>query len=119
MESSAIIQDGLGEKFALGIQFSISFIAGLITALYYVWQLALLLFGVVPVLVVGIGLVMTLVAPQSTVDAYNAAGSAAQEALGAIRTVFAFGAQQKAILPTFMIKFFWGGGDVIFVYCSR
>jgi ATP-binding cassette subfamily B (MDR/TAP) protein 1 len=49
MERTLIIQDGIGEKLALGVQFFSSFVAGLIVALYYVWQLALLMMGVVSV----------------------------------------------------------------------
>ena len=91
MESTQIIQDGLGEKLALGIQFGSSFVFGLGVALYYVWPLALLLLAVIPVIAIALAGFMALTSSNGTIDAYNAAGSAAQEALGAIRTVFAFG----------------------------
>jgi hypothetical protein len=38
MESTLLIQDGLGEKLALAVQFSCSFVFGLAVALYYCWQ---------------------------------------------------------------------------------
>jgi ATP-binding cassette subfamily B (MDR/TAP) protein 1 len=56
MERTLVIQDGLGEKLALGVQFTMAFFAGLAVAFYYVWQLALLMVGVVPVLTVLIGI---------------------------------------------------------------
>lgn len=97
MESTLLIQDGIGEKLALAIQFTSSFFFGLIVALYYVWQLALLLMGVVPVLcflIGGIANIMTNSAKASS-EAYNSAGSTAQETLGSMRTVFAFGGTER------------------------
>jgi ABC-type multidrug transport system fused ATPase/permease subunit len=38
METTMVIQDGLGEKFALAVQFVSSFVFGLAVALYYSWQ---------------------------------------------------------------------------------
>jgi len=98
MESTLLIQDGIGEKLALAIQFTCAFIFGLVVAMYYVWQLALLLCGIVPVLgflIGGVAQVMTESAKVSA-EAYNDAGSIATESLGSVRTVYAFGGEKKA-----------------------
>jgi ATP-binding cassette subfamily B (MDR/TAP) protein 1 len=59
MERTLVIQDGLGEKLALGVQFFVSFIAGIAVAFYYVWQLALLMLGVIPVFIILIGIAVS------------------------------------------------------------
>jgi ATP-binding cassette subfamily B (MDR/TAP) protein 1 len=96
MESTLIIQDGMGEKFGLGVQFSCSFFFGLIVALYYAWQLALLVCAIVPVA----GFVIAVLAgvltksTEAATGAYNLAGSIATEALGGIRTVAGFNGEK-------------------------
>jgi ATP-binding cassette, subfamily B (MDR/TAP), member 1 len=92
IESTTIIQDGIGEKLAIGIQSLFAFIAGFTVALYYAWKLTLLLLAVIPVMI-GIAAGAASYLPASTADTYNKAGSAAQEVLGSIRTVFAFNAE--------------------------
>jgi ATP-binding cassette, subfamily B (MDR/TAP), member 1 len=81
IESTIIIQDGLGEKFGIGIQSVFAFLCGFAVALYYAWQLTLLLLAVIPVMVGIVGFAISF-APKTNSDAYNAAGSAAQEILG-------------------------------------
>ena len=94
IESTTIIQDGIGEKLAIGIQSLFAFIAGFAVALYYAWKLTLLLLAVIPVMI-GIAAGAAAYLPATTSDTYNKAGSAAQEVLGSIRTVFAFNAEAK------------------------
>jgi ABC-type multidrug transport system fused ATPase/permease subunit len=97
MERTLIFQDGMGEKLALGFQFGTSFFAGLIVALYYVWQLSLLMMGIVPLLAILIGIIVTFLKKSSeeSLNAYTIAGSSAQQALGAIRTLFALGGEKR------------------------
>lgn len=99
MERTLVIQDGMGEKFALGIQFTTAFFAGLAVALYYVWQLALLICGVIPIIIILIGLIVVEFTKASTrsTNAYSSAGNSALQALGAIRTVFALGVEKKEV----------------------
>ena len=99
MESTLVIQDGIGEKFALAVQFTCSFVFGLIVALYYCWKLALLICGIVPVFIILIGSLAGILtkSTQEASDAYNNAGSIAQEALGAIRTVYGFNGEDRTI----------------------
>ena len=84
MERTSVLQDGLGEKLALGVQFFSAFFASLAVSLYYVWQLALLMMGVLPVLVVMIGSIVQILQKSSeeSTAAYSTAGSTAQQALG-------------------------------------
>ena len=99
MERTLIFQDGIGEKLALGVQFFVAFIAGLIVALYYVYKLALLMMGVVPIMAVLIGIITKFLQSSSeeSLTAYTIAGSTAQQALGAVRTLFALGAERREI----------------------
>ena len=84
MERTSVLQDGLGEKLALGVQFFSAFFASLAVSLYYVWQLALLMMGVLPVLVIMIGSIVQILQKSSeeSTAAYSTAGSTAQQALG-------------------------------------
>ena len=97
MERTATIQDGIGEKMALAVQFGMAFIAGLIVALYYVWQLALLIMAVIPVLAILVGIITKFLQSSSeeSLQAYTVAGSTAQQALGAVRTLFALGGERR------------------------
>ncbi len=92
-----MIQDGIGEKLALAIQFSSASVYGLIVAFYYVWQLALLLCGVVPAIVIILGSLVGLLtkSTEASNNAYNAAGSVAQESLAAIRTLMSLGNEPR------------------------
>ena len=99
MESTLIIQDGIGEKLALAVQFTCSFVFGLAVALYYCWELALLICAIVPIFVALIGFLSIYLTSSTAAasDAYNNAGSIAQEALGAIRTVLGFNGEDRTI----------------------
>ena len=66
-----------------------AFLCGFAVALYYAWQLTLLLLAVIPVMVGIVGFAISF-APKNNSDAYNAAGSAAQEILGIPPIVFFF-----------------------------
>jgi ABC-type multidrug transport system fused ATPase/permease subunit len=75
------------------------FVFGLIVALYYVWQLALLICAAIPLMIALIGGLSTVMASsaESSNAAYNAAGSTAQETLGSVRTLFSLGGERKEI----------------------
>ena len=97
MERTLIIQDGIGEKMALGIQFATAFFGGLAVALYYVWQLALLIIAVIPFIAILVWLIMKNLqtSTEKSLTAYTIAGSTAQQSLGAVRTLFALGGEQR------------------------
>ena len=73
IESTLIIQEGLGEKLALGIQSLFAFIFGFAVALYYAWQLTLLLLAIIPVMIGIVGFAVSF-GPKASSSTYNAAG---------------------------------------------
>ena len=99
-DTTLIIQEGLGRKVADAINFSTMGLSGVIVALVYGWELALVLLAVSP-LVAGSGYWMIkaiTAATQVGVDAYAEAGGIAQEALSNIRTVHVFNAMTSFAL---------------------
>ena len=95
MEATNHVAEGLGEKSLLGFQMLISFFVGYGVALYYCWQLALLLMGVLPLVAIIIGMsISKMTTTTAEADMKNSeASSGAQESLGAVRTLFALGLQ--------------------------
>ncbi|XP_030300430.1 ATP-dependent translocase ABCB1 isoform X2 [Calypte anna] len=93
------INEGIGDKIALLIQSLTAFLTGFAVGLIRGWKLTLVILAVSPVL----GLSATLWAKvlSSFTDkeqaAYAKAGAVAEEVLGAVRTVIAFGGQEKEI----------------------
>ena len=99
MEATNHVAEGLGEKSLLGFQMLISFFVGYGVALYYCWQLALLLMGVLPLVAIIIGMsIGKMTAATAEADTKNSeASSGAQESLGGVRTLFALGLQPFTI----------------------
>jgi len=97
MERTLIVQDAIGEKLALAFQFVIAFLGGISVALYYCWALALLMFGIIPVLagLIGIAISDLTKATTKSTEAYNIAGSTAIQALGSIRTIYSLAVEKK------------------------
>ncbi|XP_065485891.1 ATP-dependent translocase ABCB1-like isoform X2 [Caloenas nicobarica] len=93
------INDGIGDKIGLLIQSLTTFIAGFIVGLIRGWKLTLVILAVSPVL--GASAAMWAKILSSFTDkeqaAYAKAGAVAEEVLAAIRTVIAFGGQEKEI----------------------
>ncbi|KAK2531311.1 multidrug resistance protein 1 [Columba livia] len=93
------INDGIGDKIGLLIQSLTTFIAGFIVGLIRGWKLTLVILAVSPVL--GLSAAMWAKILSSFTDkeqaAYAKAGAVAEEVLAAIRTVIAFGGQDKEI----------------------
>jgi ATP-binding cassette subfamily B (MDR/TAP) protein 1 len=99
VETSIVIQDGLGEKLGLAIQFTSAFFLGIGVGFWYSWQLALVLCALVPFMVILIGLATKTIqksAKRST-EAYNSAGGYATEILSSIRTVASLGFEGDTI----------------------
>ncbi|XP_048367466.1 ATP-binding cassette sub-family B member 5 [Sphaerodactylus townsendi] len=93
------IQDGLGDKISLIVQFSATFVAGIIIGFSYGWKLTLVILAMSPVLVVAGAVWSYLLSHLTTKEltAYAKAGAVAEEILSAIRTVTAFNGQKKAL----------------------
>jgi len=93
------LEDGIGEKVVLYVHFIGAFLGSLILALVKGWELALICLISLPVTAIIMGIVAFLSAKLSKneLDAYAKAGSIAEEVLGSIRTVVAFGGEKKEI----------------------
>ncbi|KAM9386940.1 ATP-dependent translocase ABCB1-like [Phaethornis superciliosus] len=93
------INEGIGDKIALLVQSLTAFLTGFIVGLIRGWKLTLVILAISPVL----GLSATLWAKVLSAftdkeqAAYAKAGAVAEEVLGAVRTVIAFGGQEKEI----------------------
>uniref|UniRef100_H2ZPW4 Bile salt export pump n=1 Tax=Ciona savignyi TaxID=51511 RepID=H2ZPW4_CIOSA len=108
------IKDGMAEKVSMVLQYTSMSLTGIIVGLIYAWKLALVTLSVAPLL----GLASTLIKMQTNcptitlqlgryhlttiytkreLAAYATAGTIAEEAISAIRTVVAFGCQDKEV----------------------
>ncbi|XP_062900203.1 ATP-binding cassette, sub-family B (MDR/TAP), member 4 [Mobula hypostoma] len=93
------ISDGIGDKISILIQTLTTFIAGFVIGFIKGWKLALVILAVSPVLGICAVIWSKILTSYSKreQDAYAKAGAVAEEALSAIRTVVAFGGQNKEI----------------------
>ncbi|NXT21654.1 MDR1 protein, partial [Syrrhaptes paradoxus] len=93
------INEGIGDKMGLLVQSVTTFLAGFIVGLIRGWKLTLVILAVSPVL--GLSAAIWAKVLSSFTDkeqaAYAKAGSVAEEVLAAVRTVIAFGGQEKEI----------------------
>uniref|UniRef100_A0A8C1Z8Q6 ABC-type xenobiotic transporter n=1 Tax=Cyprinus carpio TaxID=7962 RepID=A0A8C1Z8Q6_CYPCA len=89
------INDGLGDKICVFVQFFCTFISGFIIGFIYGWKLTLVILAVSPLLAGSAAILATLTSKELT--AYAKAGAVAEEILVAIRTVVAFNGQKKAV----------------------
>lgn len=93
------IEAGIGEKLGIFIQCIIIFISGLIIAFTKNWRLALVGCAVFPPIAIGFGVLGYVVRKYTnrSIKSYERANSIASEALGAIRTIFAFEGQKSEL----------------------
>ncbi len=93
------IQEGLGEKIGMFVLFMSTFVGSLINAFVHGWELTLVMLTVMPVLALSAGLISKSQTSltEKELAAYGKAGAVAEEALGAIRTVVAFGGKDKEV----------------------
>lgn len=96
-EDTQLMVEGMGEKLGQTINATFTFIVGLAIAFWKGWQLTLVLFGFVPVLGIAALFLMSFLSKSTKLaqDAYAKAGDMANEALGSIRIVVAFGAERR------------------------
>ncbi|RHZ80336.1 hypothetical protein Glove_137g129 [Diversispora epigaea] len=94
-----LYQEGVSEKIGVIIQNLATFIAGFVIGFTKGWRLALVLCCVLPLLAAASGTMGKLLAASSKdgQDAYAKAGSIAEQALSGIRTVTAFGGQEREL----------------------
>ncbi|XP_065575125.1 ATP-dependent translocase ABCB1-like isoform X2 [Artemia franciscana] len=93
------IQEGIGEKIGMFLFCTVSFLARLVNAFIYGWELTLVILAPMPVLTIGLGLLgkITSNLAEKQSQAYSKAGAIAEEVLSAVRTVVAFGGTEKEI----------------------
>ncbi|KAJ7408592.1 Multidrug resistance protein 1A [Willisornis vidua] len=93
------INEGIGDKVGLLIQQLTAFIAGFVVGLVRGWKLTLVILAVSPVLGLSAAIWAKVLSAFTDKEqaAYAKAGAVAEEVLAAIRTVIAFGGQEKEI----------------------
>lgn len=91
------IQNGIGDKVAMVIQSVTMFLAGFTIGFVYSWKLTLVILSLTPALVVTGGITGKVIGNLTSKEqsAYAKAGSIAEEVLSSIRTVVAFGGEEK------------------------
>ncbi|NWI87161.1 MDR1 protein, partial [Pitta sordida] len=93
------INEGIGDKVGLLVQYLTTFIAGFVVGLIRGWKLTLVILAVSPVLGLSAAVWAKVLSAFTDKEqaAYAKAGAVAEEVLAAIRTVIAFGGQEKEI----------------------
>lgn len=93
------INEGLGDKVCIFVQYFSTFVTGIIIGFVKGWKLTLVILSVSPLLGVSAAVWSKLLATLTVkeLSAYAKAGAVAEEILTAIRTVVAFNGQQKAL----------------------
>ncbi|EXL98771.1 hypothetical protein FOIG_09495 [Fusarium odoratissimum NRRL 54006] len=87
-----IIQQGICEKFGLGVQAASTCVTAIVIAIITQWKLALITITIAPVMVVGIGFAIGVDAQIEfkIMKVYSAANSLAEDVIGSVRNVHAF-----------------------------
>ncbi|XP_033224904.1 ATP-dependent translocase ABCB1-like [Belonocnema kinseyi] len=90
-------EDGIGEKFVMFLHNSCAVFGCIVVAFYSGWKLSLVCIAPFPVILTIIYKIAraTSKIAQKEIEIYAVAGSIAEEALCAIRTVFAFGGEKE------------------------
>ncbi|XP_058037982.1 ATP-dependent translocase ABCB1 [Ahaetulla prasina] len=93
------INEGIGDKIGMLIQGISAFFTGFIVGFTEGWKLTLVILAVSPVLGISAAVWAKILSrfTNQELAAYAKAGSVAEEVLGSIRTVIAFGGQKKEI----------------------
>ncbi|XP_042173105.1 ATP-dependent translocase ABCB1 isoform X6 [Oncorhynchus tshawytscha] len=93
------INEGLGDKICVFVQFFCTFLSGFIIGFIFGWKLTLVILAVSPLLAGSAAVWSKILATLTSkeLSAYAKAGAVAEEILVAIRTVVAFNGQKKAV----------------------
>ncbi|GAB1289407.1 Phosphatidylcholine translocator ABCB4 [Apodemus speciosus] len=93
------ISEGIGDKVGMFFQAIATFFAGFIVGFIRGWKLTLVIMAISPILGLSTAVWAKILSTFSDKElaAYAKAGAVAEEALGAIRTVIAFGGQDKEL----------------------
>ncbi|XP_077124369.1 ATP-dependent translocase ABCB1 [Ranitomeya variabilis] len=93
------INDGIGDKIAMLVQSLATFLTGFIIGFVKGWKLTLVILAISPVMGLSAAIWAKILSAftNKELTAYAKAGAVAEEVLAAIRTVIAFGGQDKEI----------------------
>nr|XP_004662350.2 multidrug resistance protein 2-like isoform X2 [Jaculus jaculus]XP_045016354.1 multidrug resistance protein 2-like isoform X2 [Jaculus jaculus]XP_045016355.1 multidrug resistance protein 2-like isoform X2 [Jaculus jaculus] len=93
------ISDGIGEKIGMFFQSITTFLAGFIVGFISGWKLTLVILAISPVIGLSSAMWAKVLSSFTTkeLSAYAKAGAVAEEVLAAIKTVIAFGGQNKEL----------------------
>ncbi|XP_054768746.2 ATP-dependent translocase ABCB1-like [Lytechinus pictus] len=93
------VKEGIGDKIALCIQYLFLFLAGFGIAFWKSWEMTLVLLSMTPLLAAAGGFMAYFLTSFSKLEqeSYAQAGSVAEEVLSCVRTVIAFGGEQKEV----------------------
>ncbi|XP_059477636.1 ATP-dependent translocase ABCB1-like [Neocloeon triangulifer] len=91
------LQDGINEKLGMFIFQLFSFIFSIVLAFLFGWKLTLVVLSSMPLLIASTALVTKMQASltERELKAYASAGAVCEEVLTAVRTVMAFGGEEK------------------------
>nr|XP_039263789.1 ATP-dependent translocase ABCB1-like isoform X2 [Styela clava] len=91
------IQDGISDKVSISIQMFARALAGLVIGFIYSWKLALVILAVSPLLGISAAMLFKIATAftKKELQAYAQAGAVAEEVISSIRTVVAFGGEEK------------------------
>nr|CAD7445469.1 unnamed protein product [Timema bartmani] len=93
------LQDGIGEKIGIFMYLMVSFVSSVIMSFIYGWKLTLVVLSCAPIIIAAQSVVAKV---QSTLtvkelESYGEAGAVVEEVLSSIRTVVAFGGEEKEV----------------------
>ncbi|XP_075414576.1 phosphatidylcholine translocator ABCB4 [Tenrec ecaudatus] len=93
------ISEGIGDKVGMFFQAVATFFAGFIVGFIRGWKLTLVIMAISPILGLSAAVWAKILSAftDKELAAYAKAGAVAEEALGAVRTVIAFGGQKKEL----------------------
>ncbi|XP_072945637.1 multidrug resistance protein homolog 49 [Epargyreus clarus] len=92
-------REGIGEKVPMLIYLVMSFVTAVIISFAYGWELTLVILSCAPIIIATTAIVAKIQSSITTQElkAYSIAGVVAEEVLASIRTVVAFGGEEKEI----------------------
>ncbi|XP_022083016.1 multidrug resistance protein 1A-like isoform X3 [Acanthaster planci] len=93
------IKDGIGDKVGQTLYLLTVFVAGLVLGFVKSWKLTLVILAISPLVILSAGIMTKVLQSfsQKELDSYAKAGAIAEEVLSSIRTVVAFGGQEKEV----------------------
>ncbi|XP_049836069.1 multidrug resistance protein homolog 49-like [Schistocerca gregaria] len=93
------LQDGIGEKLGMFIYLLVSFISSVIMSFFHGWKLTLVVLSSAPIIIFSTAVVAKVQSSLTAqeLDSYGTAGATVEEVLSSIRTVMAFGGQEKEV----------------------